>query len=76
MSGEVRVRVCPDGPVLLRGAETVVDDRGSEHLVTRPVVALCACGRSARKPWCDGTHQAAGIREARYSSPDEDEGDG
>jgi CDGSH-type Zn-finger protein len=22
------------------------------------VVALCVCERSARKPWCDGTHKA------------------
>jgi CDGSH-type Zn-finger protein len=57
MSRPVRVRVCPDGPVLLRGAETVLDDDGTEHAVTRPVVALCACGRSSLKPWCDGTHQ-------------------
>jgi CDGSH-type Zn-finger protein len=54
---EVRVRLCPDGPLLVRGARTVLDDEGAEHVVTRPVVALCACGRSTLKPWCDGTHQ-------------------
>jgi len=57
VSGEVRVRVCPDGPVLVRGAESVVDEHGEVHEVTRPVVALCACGRSGRLPWCDATHQ-------------------
>lgn len=58
MTTPVRVRACPQGPLLLRGAEVVVDDEGTEHQVTRPVVALCVCDRSARKPWCDGTHKA------------------
>ena len=57
MSGQV-VRRCPEGPVLVRGAETVRDDDGVEHPVTRPVVALCGCGKSARKPWCDSTHKS------------------
>ena len=58
MTGEVRVRRCPDGPLLLRGADTVRDDAGVEHPVTRPVVAVCACGKSARQPWCDSTHKS------------------
>lgn len=59
MTAEVRVRICPDGPLLVRGADTVVDAEGTRHPVTRPVVAVCACGRSQRMPWCDATHQAA-----------------
>jgi len=43
--------------MLVRGAQTLVDDEGAEHPVTRPVVAVCTCGRSSLKPWCDGTHQ-------------------
>lgn len=54
----IQVRRCPDGPLLIRGAETVVDDGGVEHAVTRPVVAVCGCGKSRRKPWCDATHKA------------------
>ncbi|HEX3929380.1 MAG TPA: CDGSH iron-sulfur domain-containing protein [Nocardioides sp.] len=52
------MRACPRGPLLVRGADVVVDDEGKEHPVGRPVVALCACDRSARKPWCDGTHKS------------------
>ena len=58
MSGDVTVRMCPGGPLLVRGAATVRDESGEEHEVTRPVVALCTCGKSARKPWCDSTHKA------------------
>jgi CDGSH-type Zn-finger protein len=54
----VTVRMCPDGPMLVRGAERVVDLEGEEHEVTRPVVAVCACGKSQRMPWCDSTHKS------------------
>jgi CDGSH-type Zn-finger protein len=55
---EVAVRMCPDGPMLVRGADSVVDADGTSHDVTRPVVAVCACGKSQRMPWCDSTHKS------------------
>lgn len=55
---DVSVTPCPSGPLLVRGADVVLDDDGNEHPVTRPVVAVCACGKSARLPWCDATHKA------------------
>ena len=58
VTGDVVVRVVPDGPLLIRGADTIRDENGDDHEVTRPVVAVCACGKSARKPWCDSTHKA------------------
>jgi CDGSH-type Zn-finger protein len=54
----VTITACPGGPFLVRGAATVHDRDGVEHEVQRPVVAVCACGKSARQPWCDGTHKA------------------
>lgn len=59
----VTVERCPGGPLLVRGADTVRDETGTEHLVTRPVVAVCACGKSGRLPWCDDTHKAIRDRE-------------
>lgn len=58
MSGWVVVRHGSDGPILVRGAESVLGEDGTEIPVTRPVVALCACGKSARRPFCDATHKA------------------
>lgn len=52
----VRVRLCPGGPLLVRGAQEVLDADGVAHPVERPVVAVCACGATGRAPWCDGTH--------------------
>lgn len=54
---EIDIRACPLGPVLLRGATSVRDADGRDHPVGRPVVAVCACGKSQRAPWCDGTHK-------------------
>jgi CDGSH-type Zn-finger protein len=59
VTAEVHVRPCPGGPVLVRGADTVVAEDGTSHEVTRPVVAVCVCGKSSLTPWCDGTHKAA-----------------
>jgi len=55
---DARTRICPEGPILVRGATVVVDEHGVEHVPTRPVVAICGCGKSARKPWCDSTHKS------------------
>ena len=51
------VVLCPGGPLLLRGDHVVEDDDGVRHPTTRSVTALCRCGKSATRPWCDGTHK-------------------
>ena len=51
------VVICPGGPMLLRGEHVVQDAAGEVHRTTRPVSAVCRCGRSADLPWCDGTHK-------------------
>lgn len=58
--------MCPAGPMLLRGKHEIQDADGKIHRTVRPVSAVCMCGRSAVKPWCDGTHRllAAGARDS------------
>jgi CDGSH-type Zn-finger protein len=51
------VELCPGGPMLLRGDHVVIDDEGVRHATHRPVSAVCRCGKSGSKPWCDGTHK-------------------
>lgn len=54
---DIEVTSCPGGPLLVRGADAVRDTDGELHPTTRPVVAVCACDKSQRMPWCDGTHK-------------------
>lgn len=61
-AGDVQVTVCPNGPLLVRGADQVFDREGRGHAVTRPVVAVCVCQKSQRRPWCDGTHKVIAKR--------------
>ncbi len=56
-AGHPDVVLCPGGPMLLRGDHVVTDEEGRRHRTTRPVSAVCRCGKSAIKPWCDGTHK-------------------
>jgi CDGSH-type Zn-finger protein len=51
-----------DGPYLVRGPFSIFDQDGNEIEVKRRVVALCRCGRSQIRPFCDGTHKAIGFR--------------
>ena len=52
----------PDGPLLLRGDVELRTADGEPIPRNRRTVALCRCGLSAIKPFCDGTHKAAGFR--------------
>jgi CDGSH-type Zn-finger protein len=53
---------CPDGPLLVRGAFEVVDPDGAVLPRTRRTVALCRCGASVLKPYCDGSHKLIGFK--------------
>lgn len=52
----------PDGPLLIRGDVEVTDADGTPLPRSRRTAALCRCGLSTIKPFCDGTHKAAGFR--------------
>ena len=56
------ITACPDGPLLVRGDFDLVSASGEPVPRHRRTVALCRCGFSAIKPYCDGSHKAAGFR--------------
>jgi CDGSH-type Zn-finger protein len=64
MAEEIRVRVRPNGPLVIEAPVTVVDHNGAPFPVNKdkPVVALCRCGASANKPFCDGAHNKIGFQ--------------
>ncbi len=56
----------PNGPFVVKGLDRLTNAKG-ERLATRPVTALCRCGGSANKPYCDGTHANNGFSDSRLS---------
>jgi CDGSH-type Zn-finger protein len=47
-----------NGPYLIRGTFALLDQDGQAIETRRKTIALCRCGRSRTKPFCDGTHKA------------------
>lgn len=58
----VTVVACPNGPLLVRGEIELRTPDGSLVPRNRRTVALCRCGKSTIKPFCDGTHKIIGFR--------------
>lgn len=60
-NGPLTVTPAPDGPLLLSGPVEVVT--GTGKTINRTTnAAFCRCGRSANKPYCDGTHSKIGFK--------------
>lgn len=51
-----------DGPLIVRGDFELLDADGERIEELRRIVALCRCGRSSRRPLCDGSHTVNGWR--------------
>ena len=60
---EVRIRMRPSGPLVIEGPITLVDSQGNPFSLStdKPGIALCRCGQSANKPFCDGAHKDCGF---------------
>jgi CDGSH-type Zn-finger protein len=59
------IQVRKNGPYRVEGDDVkVVDWEGKEYTFERMPVALCRCGGSTNKPFCDGTHSKTGFQAA------------
>jgi CDGSH-type Zn-finger protein len=56
------IKVYRDGPLLVRGDIKLLDQDGNEIETGRETVALCRCGKSRMRPFCDGTHNLIRFR--------------
>jgi CDGSH-type Zn-finger protein len=61
------IQCIPNGPYVVTNVEHLRNSRG-EALAARPQMALCRCGGSANKPFCDGTHARIGFTS--HKEPD------
>ncbi|MFZ1997009.1 MAG: CDGSH iron-sulfur domain-containing protein [Solirubrobacteraceae bacterium] len=62
-----RIQSAPDGPYLVTNVPRMTDRLGVA-LTPTPQVALCRCGASMLKPWCDGSHVQLGWDDAKSDS--------
>ena len=63
MSPKPTISPAPDGPYVVEGLERLTNRAGP--LATQATIALCRCGHSGHKPFCDGSHKDAGFSSAR-----------
>lgn len=56
------IEVTKNGPLLVKGTVTIKDKHGNESIKDK-VTALCRCGQSGNKPYCDGTHRTCGFKD-------------
>ena len=62
MRDDVVITPYRDGPLLVRGPVRLVDQDGNEIETGRDPVALCRCGKSRMRPFCDGSHKLVRFR--------------
>ena len=63
---DVKITVMKNGPLRLEGADAlqILDPTGQAYgLGGRTALALCRCGASANKPFCDGSHNHHGFQD-------------
>ncbi|MEX0702650.1 MAG: CDGSH iron-sulfur domain-containing protein [Planctomycetales bacterium] len=59
---EVKIVTRQNGPLLVTGPVTLVDHEGNVFdLGEKQSIALCRCGASGNKPFCDGSHKNCGF---------------
>ncbi len=66
MTQPIQIKVLDHGPLLVQGEVQLVDADGKQFSVPegKPAIALCRCGLSKNRPFCDGAHKAGGFEAA------------
>ena len=71
MNEALTIRCRENGPLVLPAQFTIVDHLGNAFVLPqeKESVALCRCGHSKNKPFCDGGHKLAGFQAAETAPP-------
>jgi 3-phenylpropionate/trans-cinnamate dioxygenase ferredoxin subunit len=66
----VTIKVRQNGSYLVDGEDVnLVDWDGNPYTIARRPFALCRCGASTKKPFCDGSHSRIGFQAAEAAVP-------
>jgi len=64
---QITIEPRPNGPLFVRGRVQIVDNDG--HVIREDTrLALCRCGASQNKPFCDGSHRRIGFQTPATTS--------
>ncbi len=67
---DVTVSTRENGPFLVTGSVKLTDHQGAEFdLGGKETIALCRCGTSKNRPFCDGSHKECGFESAETAQP-------
>jgi CDGSH-type Zn-finger protein len=63
MAEPIVIRCRENGPLVIQGPARIVDHQGNEFAIPvgKEFIALCRCGQSKNKPFCDGSHKTCGF---------------
>ena len=65
------IRLRRNGPIVIEGDEvTILDWEGRAYVAEKRPIALCRCGQSGTKPFCDGSHRTCGFVGDQAASAD------
>jgi len=70
---EVTIEIIENGPYIVTGPVELKDGDGNVY-PAKQRSALCRCGASTTKPFCDGTHSKIGFQAAERAVPESKEG--
>jgi len=59
---KTKIKVLPNGPIIVEGNFEVFSADGAEMAEGKGMIALCRCGASTSKPFCDGAHSKIGFQ--------------
>jgi CDGSH-type Zn-finger protein len=70
MGEPLTIQCRENGPLVLMPPVRIFDHEGNEFAVPidKEKIALCRCGNSQRKPFCDGSHKTTGFQASERAS--------
>jgi CDGSH-type Zn-finger protein len=68
---DVIIRMRNNGPLVVEGPVDIYDAEGNKFAISgeKPAIALCRCGHSSKKPFCDGAHKTCGFLSSETAPP-------
>ncbi len=68
MSETTKITAVDNGPFVVAGAVVLTDGVGQPYQANGAQIALCRCGASTNKPFCNGAHAKIGFVAAERSA--------